>query len=296
MNKALQEAWQKDGFVIISDVFSPKEIEKYNKIVSSFRSNVETGSDEFGFGDRVGQLHQQYPELLELASSPILNEFLTWAFNDEPILMGSLQFERGTQQEAHIDAIFFWPEPSFSMAGVWVALEDISPEAGPLFYIPGSHKWPFIFSEQVLSGRPELAKKKLNWQSGLLSDSETSSLVGEIGNYWTEEFIKLEKKNEGQRVTVPLKAGSVIIWHSLLAHGGTKRINPKLRRLSAVFHYLGKNTKLFTFDQFMLNDYEVMKKSPPQNLILKQYGALSYMHSPNFVTYVNGQEVVNKVR
>jgi hypothetical protein len=30
------------------------------------------------------------------------------------------------------------------MCGVWLALEDIPAQAGPVFYLPGSHRWPIV--------------------------------------------------------------------------------------------------------------------------------------------------------
>ncbi len=33
--------------------------------------------------------------------------------------------------------------PQRFMCGVWVAMEDIAPDNGPLHYYPGSHKLPF---------------------------------------------------------------------------------------------------------------------------------------------------------
>jgi hypothetical protein len=36
----------------------------------------------------------------------------------------------------HADAVHFHAEPALFMCGVWIALEDIRPDAGPLAYVP----------------------------------------------------------------------------------------------------------------------------------------------------------------
>ncbi|MBU9629624.1 phytanoyl-CoA dioxygenase family protein [Burkholderia multivorans] len=51
----------------------------------------------------------------------------------------SLNFRVGTQQPLHTDAVHFSSIPQRSMCGVWVALEDISPESGPVQLVLGSH-------------------------------------------------------------------------------------------------------------------------------------------------------------
>jgi Phytanoyl-CoA dioxygenase (PhyH) len=61
----------------------------------------------------------------------------------------SLTFPVGTQQHFHSDAVHFSSIPERFMCGVWVALEDIDLEAGPLVYYPGSHKWPIYTNEHI---------------------------------------------------------------------------------------------------------------------------------------------------
>ncbi|MBB5408232.1 hypothetical protein HDG34_002164, partial [Paraburkholderia sp. HC6.4b] len=132
-----ERARLRDGFAVLRGIFLQPESDHYNAIILRARGEVDDRNNDQGYGDRIGQLHQTEPDLLRLASSPRIHSFLRWAFNDDPLLMGSLQFEKGTQQEAHIDAILFRPEPACSMAGVWVAIEDIHADAVALFYIPG---------------------------------------------------------------------------------------------------------------------------------------------------------------
>ena len=63
-------------------------------------------------------------------------------YDREVVPFQTLNFLRGTQQMAHSDTIHFSSLPAKFMAGVWIALEDVTHENGPLFYYPGSHKMP----------------------------------------------------------------------------------------------------------------------------------------------------------
>lgn len=290
----LRETWIRDGYVVMPGIFDASQLAPYAATVARARTAIDDGRDAFGFGDRVGQLHQQYPDLLELASDERVLSFLNWALGDRAILFGSLNFDKGTQQEAHIDAIFFWPEPSYSMAGVWIALEDIAEDAGPLFYVQGSHNWPFLRSEDLVRTRPDLAARRAAERD--LAPADRAALAQELGAAWTHDFLKMKADRATPDVPLHIKAGDVVVWHSLLAHGGSPRLNQARSRHSVVFHYIGSRTSLYTFDQFMLRDAEAMKDEPPQPLNLVSYkGRLDYMRYDHFVSYSNGNQLLHPV-
>ena len=289
-----RKAWIDDGFVVLERVFDAPTIARYNATVAAVRAQVDDGKDAHGLGDRIGQLHQKEPGLLELAAAPRVLDFLRWALGDEPVVMGSLNFERGTQQEAHIDAIFFWPEPCWGMAGVWIALEDITSEAGPLFYIPGSHRWPFFHSDDVARGRPEVQRQRELARSEGASPDAVDAAVGAVGNAWTEDFLALERARAGRRVSVSLRAGDAVVWHSLLAHGGGPRADPTRSRRSVVFHYLGREARLYTFQQFAVTQRGGFDGLAPSVQPLGRYGTLAYRRFPYFVTYdVQGRQLTH---
>ena len=291
-----KKQWLDEGYVVFRGAFSENQINEYNNIVALARTGVDDGKDEFSFGDRIGQLHQKYPELMEIAANRDLLMFLKWALDDEPVLFGSLNFDKGSQQEAHIDAIFFWPEPSYSMAGCWIALEDVNQDAGPLFYLPKSHKWPFLFSENLASYKKEFGD--LRNEAGLLSegDPRRAEIVQKLGSEWIRKLNELAANFETEPVTLDLKAGDIVFWHSLLAHGGSKTLNPALSRKSVVFHYIGSKTDLYTYEQFMLyerSELSSLGAQPKAGAVFSD--RLNYMKYDYYVTYVNGEQLIHKL-
>lgn len=292
---ALRQAWIENGFVVLERVFDEAALARYNAVVDRVRAGVDDGKDAHGFGDRIGQLHQKEPALLELAAHPRILDFLGWALGDEAVLMGSLNFQRGTEQQAHIDAIFFWPEPCWGMAGVWVALEDIAPDSGPLFYIPGSHRWPFFHSDDVARRRPEVQRQRDAARAGGVPEA-VGAAVGAVGQAWTDELLALEQARGGRRLPVALRAGDAVVWHSLLAHGGSPRTNPARSRRSVVFHYLGTSTRLYSFQQFAVTDRGGFDVEPAIEQPVGRHGALSYRRFPYFVTYdASGRETTHSL-
>ena len=113
------------------------------------------------------------------------------------------------------------------MCGVWLALEDIHPDAGPLTYYPGSHKWPIIYNDligKVIGDDKEfLAQKPYEqaWQAMV----DTSGIKPEV-------FCP--------------KKGQALIWAANLLHGGSHQKDPSRTRWSQVTHYYFDDCTYYT--------------------------------------------------
>lgn len=143
-----------------------------------------------------------------------LCEALRWVLGDEPVAIGSLNFERGSTQEFHTDTLYMPGDTSGGMTAAWVALEDVSPQAGPLFYYPASHKIPlFLFSDGRPNQRLDEFHQYRDYMHGHVAQME---LVPEC-------FLP--------------RQGDVLIWHERLFHAGGAIEDMALTRKSLVVHY-----------------------------------------------------------
>ena len=79
-------------------------------------------------------------EVRQLARNVNIAGALQQLLGRQSLPFQTLNFPIGTRQSTHSDTIHFNSIPSNFMAGVWVALEDIDEDNGPLLYYPGSHK------------------------------------------------------------------------------------------------------------------------------------------------------------
>ena len=131
----------------------------------------------------------------------------------------TLNFKNGTQQPVHSDSIHFNSEPFGMMCGVWLALEDIADDQGPLVYYPKSHKYP-----------------EMNYQElGLEPQGGDFKAYSEAIRQFTDQ----EKLIPAYAT---LKQGQALIWAANLLHGGSHRKSDKTR-LSQVTHYYVDNCK-----------------------------------------------------
>jgi Protein involved in biosynthesis of mitomycin antibiotics/polyketide fumonisin len=139
----------------------------------------------------------------------------------------TLNFPVGTQQAAHTDAVHFSSIPERFMCGVWLAMEDISLEAGPLMYVPGSHRWP-VLSNTMIGRR--------GWQS------ELHSAQAPFQQVWSAMVESTGAVSE----TFAAKKGQALIWCANLLHGGSPQSNRALTRWSQVTHYFFDDCVYYT--------------------------------------------------
>jgi phytanoyl-CoA hydroxylase len=137
---------------------------------------------------------------------------------DKPSISGaSINFMYGSGQTIHQDMGVFAIHPHNYLIGAWIACEDISPDSGPMFYYPKSHRVPFW---DGFSDYPQ---------------TNLRTLPREIGSKYHQHLEELSKNFEYKEFIG--KKGEVLLWHGMLMHGGSVIKKPMLSRKSYVIHY-----------------------------------------------------------
>ncbi len=139
----------------------------------------------------------------------------------------TLNFPVGTQQHAHSDSIHFSCLPERFMCGVWLAMEDIHPDAGPLMYYPGSHRWPIL--SNLMLGTPRFGDHSHAAQQPY--EAAWRAMI-EAQGIQTETFLA--------------RKGQALIWTANLLHGGSPHNDHTRTRWSQVTHYYFENCTYYT--------------------------------------------------
>jgi hypothetical protein len=139
----------------------------------------------------------------------------------------TLNFPVGTQQHLHSDSIHFSSIPERFMCGVWLAFEDVHPDAGPLTYLPGSHKWPILSNAMV--GRSNV-------------DDRSQSAQAPFEPVWCA---LVEAAPQSAETFLPRK-GQALIWAANLLHGGSPQTDLRRTRWSQVTHYYFDDCTYYT--------------------------------------------------
>ncbi|MSU61412.1 MAG: hypothetical protein EXS31_03290 [Pedosphaera sp.] len=175
---------------------------------------------------KINNLHFISKAALRCALNRYIGSFLQHVFKDNPCILQSLFFVKGSQQPIHLDYPYVRCQQHIAnLAASWVALEDVHEDSGPLEYYCGSHapeKMPFF-----------------DWGNGsILMENDSKREPQEFSNYLADRVKKLGIK---PRVFLP-KKGDLLIWHGYLAHAGTTINDATRTRKSYVTHYTSKNS------------------------------------------------------
>ncbi len=166
---------------------------------------------------RVQDAWRRSSAVRHLASWPPMRRLLRAAYGRDPFPFQTLNFRQGSQQSIHSDAIHFHADPERFMCGVWIALEDVQPGAGPLIYHPGSHKLPVM----------TMRAAGVNSPTPNYSDYEAT---------YVPRYAEAIAESGLPRTRALLKKGQAFVWAANLAHGGSPIDDPGSTRRSLVVH------------------------------------------------------------
>jgi hypothetical protein len=167
-------------------------------------------------GYRIPDLHSHSARALDLYLHPGIFRMVELILDEDAVAFQSLYFEYGSSQGLHRDPMFVRTRPLGHMVASWVALEDITPESGPLAYVPGSHRFPWYeFAPDTVEADADKGKR-FAFQNQL------------------REQLR-ERDLEPQAFTC--NRGDVFLWHAGLVHGGRPVEVPEQTRKSYVTHY-----------------------------------------------------------
>jgi len=211
--------WPQRGCVAAEGFFAPGEVATLNAEIDRLVSSGEI--HEHHLSPRFMNVHRSSPAARVLAEDPRVLELIELILGRPAGLFQTTCFIHGSQQEAHSDAFHMMTEPPGFLVAVWIALEDIDESCGPIFYLPGSHRLPYVMSEDLGLG-------------------ERSRLViADKGAAYVNRMRAVVGDYDAEPLTFTAKAGDVLFWHHNLTHGGSAVTRPGATRRSLVGHYFG---------------------------------------------------------
>jgi hypothetical protein len=272
-SRELVEHYAKFGYVIIDPGLG--DVEAVTKRV------IAELEPKYQGARRIQDAWKYNSTVKQIATSSAVLSLLRTLYRRDPIPFQTLNFPCGTEQATHSDSIHFSSMPERFMCGVWVALEDIDGDNGPLHYYPTSHKLPlFDYNELGIgdgrlpagpawratflgspgpirrSWTPRALRSMSRWVRHKLAkryaratgDSVYADGVGSAELYKKYEDAVAALMLEGgfERHEVSLKKGQALVWAANLFHGGSPIRNKARSRHSQVTHYYFSDCMYYT--------------------------------------------------
>lgn len=225
----------------------------------------------FQTSQRIQDAWKTSEAVKQVALAPKVLDVLRLLYGREPVPFQTLNFPKGTEQKTHSDTIHFHSEPSGFMCAVWVALEDIDQDNGPLHYYPQSHRAKILDYNELGIGKGlppvgpagratflgapaprsrssigRLFARVGRWLSRKLrkrTSSTGATYEGAAGGspelyvQYEDTIAALMKAHGFERREVSVKKGQALIWAANLYHGGSPIRDKSRTRHSQVTHY-----------------------------------------------------------
>lgn len=250
-----------DGFTVFPGVQSPAlcdaVVDDYARFSAERSAYVAENLDTLGREKRLVNFHLWSDNEMQIVTNPRVMSFLDLFFGEPACVYTSLTFKYGTQQPVHRDTPHFatWPQNRF--CGVWTALEDVRPDAGPLMYIRGGHRFDVDHREimrEVRINCPDLSPVD---QALMALDLYNGRIIDEA-------------PGQGELVVRPINKGDVAIWHAQTPHGGSPAADPFQSRWSVVAHCAPVSIQVHQHEGFFMHDSE--EAPPPRYDYGEAYG------------------------
>src|SRR5205807_2098031 len=114
--------------------------------------------------------------------------------------------------------------------GVWIALEDVDMDNGPLIYFPGSQDLPLPTWEEI--GRPEEGSGE-----GYPNYVDLKAFVDARHRRYEEYVQSMIESHDLQPEYGTIRKGEALLWAARLLHGGAPLRDANRTRHSQVTHY-----------------------------------------------------------
>jgi hypothetical protein len=226
--------WAKNGFIILRRHYNHLTLDRswdeYESRLNcyDFNTNSKLDFSDF-FPARTLNPHFKVEGFKEIMMCSKLMRVLKLLLGVNLLPYQSIASHAGSEQNLHSDAIHMTTDPLGGLIAVWVAFEDISEESGPVHFLSGSHKLPYVLSKDVNINPLDFAS--YNYKS--------------YNQYYEPYIKKIANKSRLKRKKFIAKKGDVLIWHHNLIHGGCRRIDKTISRKALVSHYFDIRQKCY---------------------------------------------------
>ena len=246
-----QEEYEAQGFLVFDPEVDERTIDEAAAAVGAMYLAEDGPGDRSGklvaYRDsrRVQDAWKVVPAVKAIARAPRVLQLLHDLYGRKPLPFQTLNFRVGSEQQPHSDTIHFNSRPAGYMCGVWVALEDIDRDNGPVVYYPGSHKWSEAtlrdvdrFEQPPGLGHP-LSRAFAHLRAGFRNTD------ADYAKY--ERLIRHRIDAAGiEPKYATIRKGQAFIWAANLVHGGSHQVDRSRTRASQVTHYFFEGCRYYT--------------------------------------------------
>lgn len=212
--------WNEDGYVIKKGFLSEEVMVAYEECWLEHNANRPGGWPDC-------TPYRRHPEVMNILTHHNINDTIERLIGEPAGVHLNLTGWITTRRNWHQDTYLNPSHVGDYYAAVWIALETIHPDSGPFQFVRGSHRWPVVTREKILSA---LAPDERDHRWPKYSERLLTPIFEE----------EIERRN-AEVITYLPERGDVLFWHGRLVHRGSVPNDPTMERRSLIAHYSGIN-------------------------------------------------------
>ena len=261
--------YRKHGYVVLEKILplelidahvaACEEIQRRHGIYQKFPWTKDPLENEKAFCEELLALDDNHEPTKNLRNDPTLRWYLNTLFQEEAVLKyGSTSlWERG--REPHSDTVMLFRDPPDKVCRAWCALEDIHPDCGMFYVIPGTHNNQRIrIYDEVLGSNPEIFELL---RSPSPNDSESAFLENRA--IWKVVCQKTASLTKGlARVRFSINKGDVVLFDPNVIHGTMPALNPSLTRKAIVTEWHTQSVRSYSYSEYFGSQHDKRQLSP----------------------------------
>lgn len=137
-------SWSDNGYAIIPEFYSSEKVDQINQEIDKL---IASNKANWRYRNKIMFSHKISEIIHSAGHDQVLNDVLKTLLGKPVNLFQSINFITGSNQKTHSDSIHMTTFPYGNLIAVWVALEDITADSGPLHYYQSSHTLPYLMNK-----------------------------------------------------------------------------------------------------------------------------------------------------
>lgn len=267
----LRQSYLENGFAVLHNALPPDAVDACAAALSSLRRKhadldvraTAPASERFEAMCRLVSYAHQEPDVEAIALNATVCAALRAMFGAEPVARytrlleqspGAIPANSNRRGTPHLHNFGMATRPTGGRAIVWTPVDDVHPDAGPMWFLPESHRVFVDFPERLLDAVPG-SRDQLHamWSEGA-SAERWLEWHGGLGDRSMEILADWMDEAGAKPVPVLLRRGDVLIFSNDLLHGTLAARDPSLPRRIMFTHYHALDHELWEIGDALGSD------------------------------------------
>jgi hypothetical protein len=276
-----KEKYSQDGYVVFNQLVPhdliDEHLAKYRELVEPLdmyaRGSENKASDDSKrkYHQALQYLHYEHDPTLRLAFESGIRARVEELFGEDPVYDIPMTVIWGPGIQAHRDTAMIFRDPPHAVCRSWTALEDLAPDSGLMYVVPGTQKNAYNYdsfldeTKDFLPFLQEVASRGYKAWEGM------QLFAPSIEHHRLSVLKEMEGK---EKKLLHLRKGDTVLFDIGIIHGSIDATSPAVTRKSFIIEWTTPNIAFYPPTAYFgpQHDFRKSETALPRHLEQGPYG------------------------